>query len=195
MAARIIHQILTLVGTCRGMSLQSFVISIMTDYLIEEIYEPLCPAQLSIRARGVLGSLLADRYGIRQLPVIATYPSGKPYFPTHPHIHFSLSHCSRAVMGAVSDTEVGCDIEDIQDAADITSELLQVAFSLAEQARILQSATPAVEMTRLWTRKEANMKRTGSIPDNPVNWLSEMPGVSTYTCCEAAKGYIYSISH
>lgn len=167
----------------------------MTDYLVEEIHEPLSPAQLSVRVRKVLGRLLADRYGISRLPVIATYPSGKPYFPTHPHIHFSLSHCSRAVMTAVSDTEVGCDIEDIQDAADITSELLQVAFSLAEQARILQSANPAVEMTRLWTCKEANMKRTGSIPDNPVNWLSEMPDVSTSTCCEAAKGYMYSISH
>lgn len=165
----------------------------MTAHLIKEVHSPLSPQQQSAKARELLARLLADTYDIAPLPVIAKLPAGKPYFPNYPHIHFNLSHCSKAVMAVIADSEVGCDIEEIQSDNDITSQLLEVAFSDDERRQISGSADRAVELTRIWTRKEANVKRTGSIPDDPRMWQSEMPGVST--CCCQAGGYIYSISH
>lgn len=165
----------------------------MTAHRIEEIRSPLSPQQQSAKARELLARLLADTYAIAPLPVIATLPTGKPYFPDHPHIHFNLSHCSKAVMAVIADSEVGCDIEEIQSDDDITPQLLEVAFSDDERRQISVSADRGVKLTRIWTRKEANVKRTGSIPDDPREWQSEMPGVST--CCCQAGGYIYSISH
>lgn len=159
-------------------------------HLIEETDRQLTPAQQSALARQLLARLLADRYGISPLPAITVTATGKPYFASHPGIHFSLSHCPRAVMAVISDAPVGCDIEEVQ--TDAPPELLQAAFSPAEQTRIAEAATPPLELTRIWTRKEAYVKRTGSIPDDPVDWPSEMPDVSTV--CEIAKGYVYSIS-
>ena len=165
----------------------------MTAHLIEKTPSPLTPRQQSAKARELLARLLADTYGIASLPVITILPTGKPYFPDYPHIHFNLSHCSKAVMAVIADSEVGCDIEEIQTDDNITPQLLEVAFSDDEQRQISESADRAVELTRIWTRKEANVKRTGSIPDDPREWPSEMPGVST--CCCQAGGYVYSISH
>ena len=148
------------------------------------------PMQLSATARRVLASLLAHHYGLSPLPQIAVAKNGKPYFPAHPEIHFSLSHCNKAVMAAVDSSEIGCDIEELQK--DFSWELLDVAFSEREKSRILASPTPERELTALWTRKEAVVKRDGEIPDSPATWSSEDSRVFTRILPEA--GYAFSIA-
>ena len=37
---------------------------------------------------------------------------GKPYFPSHPHVHFSVSHTGRLWVCAFADAEVGCDVQE-----------------------------------------------------------------------------------
>lgn len=141
------------------------------DYLVEYTEEAfLTPSQQSVQARRLLLSLLKKHYGLNSLPEINAGKDGKPFFPAFPHIHFSLSHCRRAVMAVVGDSPVGCDIEDICN--DDAMEILYVAFTDSERLHITTSANPIETLVRLWTRKEASVKLSGIIPDNPRDWPS-----------------------
>lgn len=148
------------------------------------------PVEKSILARRVLCALLAEYYGIEELPVIAVDSNGKPFFPSHPDIHFSLSHCDLAVMAAIDSHEIGCDVEIIQPAPK--PELLEVAFNTNEIAIISASSSPGETLTELWTRKEAVVKRCGSIPDDPRCWSSDDPDTFTQICRNV--GYVFSIA-
>ena len=68
--------------------------------------------------RGLLREWLADRLDEQpeRLRFIAG-EWGKPALRDHP-CHFSLSHSGERVMVAISDAEVGCDIERIDDGFD-----------------------------------------------------------------------------
>ena len=137
----------------------------------------LSPAELSRKARSLLAGLLKERYGLPRLPAMAVGSNGKPYFPEHPEIRFSLSHCRGAVMAVVSDREVGCDVEDVQ--ADAPEELLRLAFSEEECKRIREAEDSGLELTRIWTRKESAVKMRGAIPDDPRQWPSDHPATRT----------------
>ncbi len=74
-------------------------------------------------ARGVSGSEAVRAlltYSVRQLwdidrPEIAKLPGGKPYFPACPDKHFSLSHSKSHVLVALSEYDVGADIESLRE--------------------------------------------------------------------------------
>lgn len=159
-------------------------------FKIKELTCTTTPVEKSILARRALYALLAENYGIEDLPDIAVDSNGKPFFPSHPDIHFSLSHCDLAVMAAIDSHEIGCDIEIIQPAPK--PELLEVAFCRNEIAKILASSSPGVTLTELWTRKEAAVKRCGSIPDDPRCWSSDDPDTITQICRKS--GYVFSIA-
>ena len=169
-------------------------------FLIEEIPAVAGPARASAAARRVLASLLARHCGVTQLPPIVALPSGKPVFGQMDGLHFSLSHCRRAVMAVVDTRPVGCDIEDI--AGDVDDGLLSVAFDSREQEYIRKGKdpfpgrrtdyTPAEVLAAIWTRKEASVKRLGDIPDNPADWPSDSPGLTTRIVAD--RGYAFSIA-
>lgn len=146
----------------------------------------LSPRLQSIGAREALRQLLYEIYGIDRLPRIAGYANGKPYFPDHPHLHFNLSHCRSAVMAAVADRPVGCDIEDVQDEASM--DMLEVAFNAAEREKIISAGNPPLELTRLWTAKEAFAKCSGNIPDNPA----DIPSDASTTAIAHNNQYIHA---
>lgn len=152
-------------------------------YTIHQIPHPLTAGQEKQLARRLLGDLLAKYYNIKHLPEIELTDDGKPFLPSHPDIHFSLSHCPKAVMAVVDANPVGCDIEVIQ--RDFSSELLEIAFSTDEKNAIIESENPALTLTSLWTRKEACVKRSGIIPDNPADWPSDSPRLFTRLLPEA----------
>ena len=120
-------------------------------------------------------------------------PYGKPFLADYPHLHFNLSHCARAVMCVVSNTEVGCDVEEIP--SQLEQELLDLCFSAEEQRLIRQSNTPMVEFTRLWTSKEALLKLhgTGLTDDLPSLMTSPLArgALFTTTICRE-RGYVYT---
>lgn len=159
-------------------------------YRIEETSSRLSPAEQSEAARRLLAAILAERYAIDPLPGIGREESGKPVLIGEGMPHFSLSHCSRGIMVAVDDRPVGCDIEEIVD--DCPPGLLEVAFSDGERNRIVSSPDPRLELTRLWTRKEAMVKRSGDIADDPRLWPSDGAGVTTTAV--ASRGYVFSIA-
>lgn len=158
--------------------------------LIAECPVTLGPDRQSALGRTLLARLLVNHFGIDPLPEMRIRDDGKPYFPHHPRIRFNISHCRTAVMAVVSAVEIGCDIEDIA-CAPPDKELLDLAFSEREKSAICRSGNPAVKLTQIWTRKEACVKCSGLIPDDPARWPSSSPGLSTFT--PPGKPYVYSI--
>ena len=58
--------------------------------------EPLC-------AYYILRCALQEQYGWREFPQIAWTDLGKPYFPEHSEVQFSLSHTGGAVLVGLSE--------------------------------------------------------------------------------------------
>jgi 4'-phosphopantetheinyl transferase len=100
----------------------------------------------------------AETWGLAPLPEISRTAEGKPYFPSHPHLQFSLSHSGDLVLCALSGLPVGVDIELVVPRQP---RLPQYALTGAEYARYeaLGGSWPA--FYALWTRREAWCKYTG----------------------------------
>ena len=100
---------------------------------------------------------------------------GKPYIPSLPGFHFSLSHSGSAVLCAVSDRPLGCDLERPRrfDPALVRRffhpEEAEYLFSLPEQAR-------PEAFFRFWTLKESYMKARGLGFALPMNEFAVSPG-------------------
>ena len=96
----------------------------------------------------------------------------KPYFQNEPSICFNLSHSDTQVLAAVSDHEVGCDVERIKPID------LQLAkrFFAPEEYTLIMAAQTEKEKTllfyRLWTLKESFIKCTGMGMRLPLNQFS-----------------------
>ena len=84
------------------------------------------------------------------LPGIKRSFHGKPYFPEHPGVHFSLSHAMRHVLCALSGSPVGCDIESPRELSDRALEY----FSTPEELSLF-------EPLELWVLKESYVKLYG----------------------------------
>lgn len=92
-------------------------------------------------------------------PTWAVGEHGKPYLTNREGIHFNISHCREAIVTAVSGQEIGVDVEGRRRFSDT---LLQRSFNEEEQACVLRSDDPELEFARIWTRKEAWFKYTGT---------------------------------
>lgn len=105
------------------------------------------------------------------LPKIAYEHGGKPYFREKADIHFNLSHSKNIVLCAISDKNVGADIERVRK---ISKAAIQRVFSEKEQEYVYdESVKENGEMKeentdlkkegciRLWTMKEAFSKLRG----------------------------------
>ena len=95
-------------------------------------------------ARALLALALRRELGIAPLPRMERAPGGKPFFPDLPQVRFSLSHSHGAAVCAVHDREVGVDVELLRPAP-----------------RRLGAGMTDEEFFRLWTAREATVKRRG----------------------------------
>jgi hypothetical protein len=91
-------------------------------------------------------ALLRTAIGADALPPMFRTESGKPYFEGGPF--FSLSHTDGAALCAVSDAEVGADIERVRSVAGKLQERM--------------GARDGDEFIRLWVRRESRAKFLGS---------------------------------
>ena len=123
-------------------------------------------------------------YGLDSLPEIRRAAGGKPYFPQYPHIHFNLSHSRGAAVCALSGEPVGVDVE-----------------LLRPPPRRLAGEMGAEEFFRLWTAKEAAVKRRGlgvaalrrQEPDGQCQCLEDfLPGCVVTVC--PADGPVRTVS-
>jgi len=89
---------------------------------------------------------------------IAYGTHGKPYLRDYPNVHFNISHSGQYVVCAVADRPVGIDVQVI---GAYRPDVAARVCTGKELARLGASDDPAVEFTKLWTQKEANLKMLG----------------------------------
>lgn len=88
---------------------------------------------------------------------------GKPYFPSHPDVHFSVSHTGTLWVCAFADKEVGLDVQEHRETDD-PARLARLAkrwFSDGERRILNECGYEPAEFYRIWARKEAYVKFTG----------------------------------
>ena len=92
-------------------------------------------------------------------PSFKTEKYGKPYISNLENIYFSLSHSGKMVLCAVSDREVGADIEFVDSEIDLN--IARLYFYNSEYENIMNAENPPDEFFRYWVLKESYMKYTG----------------------------------
>lgn len=102
--------------------------------------------------------LLWQRFRIPYTAAISYGPYGKPYLADYINVHFNISHSGQYVACGVCDRPVGVDIQKI---VPYRSEIAAHVCNLSEMAHLNACAAPAMEFTRIWTKKEAFAKLTG----------------------------------
>lgn len=132
------------------------------------------------RSRGLLRTLLGSYLG--QPPAeleFASGPHGKPALRTAgKQLPFNLSHSRQfAVVAIAHEGEVGVDVEVVRKPTVGVLRLAERAFGEREADRLqcLHRDARGREFMRLWTRREAELKRRGTGLGRPVEIQSDEP--------------------
>jgi 4'-phosphopantetheinyl transferase len=127
--------------------------------------------------RKILGDALMRvavglNYGIKPDEIrISVGTAGKPYLLSHPNIFYNISHSGEWVVVALSDFEVGIDVEKVKKVNISIAERFfsedekKQLFSLPENSRI-------EHFFDLWTLKESFLKAIGTGLTKPLNCFS-----------------------
>ena len=151
--------------------------------------------RLSLGAALLLNRVLAEA-GLPPAGAFAFGPEGKPWLPDRPGLHFSLSHSGTWVLCALSDAELGCDVEGPRrfDPA------LARRFFHPDETAWLLSLPPREQdaaFLRLWTLKESYLKAVGlglSLPLDAFRILPEGDGFALTPPSDARPWALQSIS-
>ena len=84
---------------------------------------------------------------------------GKPYFRIHPEIHFNISHSGNLVTCAVSDFEIGIDVQE--KTRMNTDRIAKKIMSPDEYSKYLADSARQDYFYRVWSMKESYVKWTG----------------------------------
>lgn len=132
---------------------------------------------------------------------------GKPYLDNVPGLFFSLSHSGDYVLCAVSDREIGADIQ--QERKEQGERIAGKYFTESEREWYLSAETETDRKSRfyrLWAAKEAYMKLTGlGLAQGLQNFTADIAGgvIIDQACPErkirllevqAPKGYAAAVS-
>ena len=137
----------------------------------------------------MLSGLLESRFGITDFK-ISIAEHGKPYLADYPNVHFSISHCQKAIAVGVSGNPVGIDVEGFRH---FNETLLDKTMNATQKADIIASQSPEQTFAAYWTRKEAVFKLLGTgITDNLHDILTDK--TKTDTTLNLDKGYAVSVA-
>lgn len=172
-----------------------------------EVQRLLDVVSLQRRERALKYRFLSDQYAclksyellLKLLRECGVYLNGKPNFMYNEHnkpmltdfpeIHFSISHCKKAILVAVSDHPVGVDVEAIRP---VSEALIRRTMNECEAKEILSAAHPEIRFAEYWTKKEAVVKLRGTgIITNLQTILTSDVNVDTQVVAD--KGYVFSI--
>ena len=121
------------------------------------------------------------------LPVEYDYTdSGKPYLIGN-KAYISLSHSGDIAVCAISENEVGVDIQKI---SDYDKRLADRFFCREERDYINAADNEKYAFYEIWTRKEARVKLTGEgigTDFAEINCLDESEYIYTVSSCENGK--------
>ena len=130
----------------------------------------------SVAAYLLLRIALAEIYGIYKIVEFAYLYMGKPILRDFPQIHFSLSHTKGVAACAVSDFEVGVDVQVIRP---VTDKVAKRVLSDAEYAEFKIAQNPDEFFCEIWAIKESCMKKSGqgmaaAFKKLPVNDIADI---------------------
>ncbi len=101
--------------------------------------------------------------GLREQAVIIAYNEhGKPYFPEHPQLHFSLSHSGDYAVCVLTDAAVGVDVEQVRPFE--WERAAKRAFTEAQRVWLTEQPREqqAEAFFGLWTEVESRLKQSGA---------------------------------
>ena len=140
------------------------------------------------RHRKLISSLLL-RFFVRNFLNLSKYcvsknKFGKPYLQDYPDFHFNLSHSGNWVIGAVSDTPLGVDVEKVSTFHDYMG-IAKRFYSEKEYSFLLgHDEKSRIEIFYdIWTKKESLIKAVGdglSIPLKSFNVPLNADGMIKY---------------
>ncbi len=114
---------------------------------------------LSLASEVLLNYAITKQYPEIQIPVSYKKNNyGKPYFENN-NIFFNISHSGNYAVCALSNQEIGIDIEKIRDIN--ATGLSRKVFSDLEKKYFECSKNPIDDFFRIWTLKESYMKARG----------------------------------
>ena len=147
--------------------------------------------RLSLGAASLLSRVLAEA-GIEEGAAIAYGEHRKPYLKDHPEVRFNLSHSGTLVMCAVSDSDVGCDVQTVGEAP------LRIAkrfFSEEERERLfgVPETERDGEFCRIWTLKESYLKATGRGFTSPAGEFSVVDRKGRTALRQSADTFRYTL--
>ena len=103
---------------------------------------------------------LKNEYGITEPHTFTYGENGKPYLIEHPDIFFNLSHCKLGAICAISNSEVGVDVQDVRP---FSLGVAKRVCTERELERLAQSESSDRLFCELWTIKESFIKRHDGI--------------------------------
>ena len=107
-------------------------------------------------------------FGISKPPSFNYGENGKPYLVNYNDVFFNISHCKEGVVCAVSDTEVGVDIQNVMPFDMAVAKRVCTNNEL-EQLAVCQN--PERLFCRIWTIKESFIKQYGCSIADPLNTI------------------------
>jgi 4'-phosphopantetheinyl transferase len=117
----------------------------------------------SLAGEAMVREIVGAEVGVQPAALaIARSEQGKPYLADYPHIHFNISHAGEWVVCAVSEHEVGVDIEKVREKG-LSPALIKRVLSEREREQLaaLTGEVKKVAFYCFWTMKEAYAKRAG----------------------------------
>ncbi len=114
------------------------------------------PAREASFSAGLLWRYVMERHGIRAEEPVRFLQAGKPVFAERDDLHFSLSHSGPYAMCAISDSNVGVDVQKIKPIHMAVAR----RFHFKERDWLAEQPTDTQNHAfyELWTRKEAWVK-------------------------------------
>lgn len=127
--------------------------------------------RLCLAAGVALDRALKDR-GLSEKDFLVSYGEfGKPYIKELPDFKFNLSHAGNLAVVAVSEKEIGCDIEMM---GRYSEAIVRRCFSADEQSYVNNSKDKYAAFTRIWAAKESFLKALG------IGLSAKLPDVSVH---------------
>ncbi|MBQ8551682.1 MAG: 4'-phosphopantetheinyl transferase superfamily protein [Clostridia bacterium] len=111
---------------------------------------------------------LYDTYGKRA--ELSHDERGKPYFVGEANIFISVSHSNERCLAAISDGEIGADIEYMNGDATRLVRLAERYFTPSETEYV--KLAPETRFYEIWCAKESYIKYTGEGFSRPLSSFS-----------------------
>lgn len=153
------------------------------------------PSRNTLRKQIWRAGRLVLRHGLKQVlhqepgPVNLKYnPYGKPYLVDYPEIFFNLSHSDNWIVCAISDREIGIDVEQIRDISCMPA-IVEKMFSPSERMQVMDlEGFAGLDMFfSVWTLKESFVKYLGRGFSLPFHTFSISESAGEYQVTWAKK--------